>query len=109
MLECIGVDMIEAGDPSVSGNVAKAIERIASLGLRAEIVAHSTATRRGIDRAKECGANRVAIFYATSQIHLDSKLHKTQKEALEIIQEHICYAKLLSSLKYIFLPHFSIN
>ena len=93
MLDRVGVDMIEAGDPSVSGNVARAIECIAALGLRAEIVAHSTATRRGIDRAKECGANRVAIFYATSQIHLDTKLHKTQKEALDIIQEHVCYAK----------------
>jgi 2-isopropylmalate synthase len=95
MLDSVGVDRIEAGDPSVSGNVAKAIERIASLGLKAEIVAHSTATRSGIERAKACGAARVAIFYATSKIHLDSKLHKTEKEALAIIEEHICYAKSL--------------
>ncbi len=95
MLDHIGVDMVEAGDPSVSPNVARAIERIASLGLRAEVVAHSTATRLSIDRAKACGANRVAIFYATSKIHLDSKLHKTEKEALAIIQEHVCYAKSL--------------
>jgi isopropylmalate/homocitrate/citramalate synthase len=85
--------MIEAGDPSVSPNVAKAIERIASLDLRAEIVAHSIASRPSIDRAKACGADRVAIFYATSRIHLDTKLHKTEKEALEIIGEHVCYAK----------------
>jgi homocitrate synthase len=95
MLDCVGVEMIEAGDPSVSTNVARAIERIASLGLRAEIVAHSTATRSGIDRAKACGADRVAIFYATSKIHLDSKLHKTEREALDIIQDHVCYAKSL--------------
>jgi isopropylmalate/homocitrate/citramalate synthase len=95
MLDRVGVDMIEAGDPSVSTNVAKAIERIASLGLRAEIVAHSTATRPGIDRAKGCGASRVAIFYATSKIHLEVKLRKTEKEALAIIQEHVCYAKSL--------------
>src|SRR5919109_5676618 len=95
LLDCVGVDMIEAGDPSVSTNVAKAIERIASLGLRAEIVAHSTATRPGIDRAKGCGASRVAIFYATSKIHLEVKLRKTEKEALAIIQEHVCYAKSL--------------
>lgn len=95
MLDRVGVDMIEAGDPSVSPNVARAIERIASLDLRAEIVAHSTATRSGIDRAKACGADRVAVFYATSRIHLDSKLHKSEKEALAIIQEHVCYAKSL--------------
>jgi len=103
MLDCVGVDMIEAGDPSVSPNVARAIERIASLGLRAEIVAHSIASRSSIDRAKACGANRVAIFYATSKIHLDSKLHKTQKEALAIIQEHVCYAKSLG-LKVRYTP-----
>ena len=95
MLDQVGVDMIEAGDPSVSPNVAKAIERIASLGLRAEIVAHSIAARQSIDRARACGAHRVAIFYATSKIHLDAKLHKTEKEALAIIQEHVCYARSL--------------
>ena len=91
MLDSVGVDMIEAGDPSVSPNVARAIKNIASLGLRAEVVAHSVASRLSIDRAKACGANRVAIFYATSKIHLDAKLHKTQAQAIEIIQEHIAY------------------
>jgi homocitrate synthase len=95
LLDRVGVDMIEAGDPSVSPNVAKAIERIASLGLRAEIVAHSIASRPSIDRAKACGANRVAIFYATSKIHLDAKLHKTQDQAIDIIREHVSYAKNL--------------
>ncbi|MBI5962742.1 MAG: Lrp/AsnC ligand binding domain-containing protein [Chloroflexi bacterium] len=95
MLDSVGVDMIEAGDPSVSPNVAKAIKRIASLGLRAEVVAHSVASRLGIDKAKACGADRVAIFYATSKIHLDAKLHKTQEQAIAIIQEHVSYARSL--------------
>ncbi len=103
MLDRVGVDMIEAGDPSVSPNVARAIERIASLGLRAESVAHSAATRPGIDRASACGADRVAIFYATSRIHLESKLHKTEDQALQIIQEHVCYAKSLG-LKVRYTP-----
>src|SRR5512140_363040 len=85
MLDQIGVDMIEAGDPSVSPNAATAIQRISALNLKAEIVAHSIAARSGIDKAKACGANRVAIFYATSKIHLDSKLHKTQDQAFDII------------------------
>jgi homocitrate synthase len=93
MLDRIGVDMIEAGDPSVSNNVAAAIKRISALGLRAEIVAHSIASRSGIDKAKACGAKRVAIFYATSQIHLDAKLHKTHEEAIRIITEHVAYAR----------------
>jgi len=103
MLDSVGVDMIEAGDPSVSPNVAKAIKRIASLGLRAEVVAHSVASRLGIDKAKACGANRVAIFYATSKIHLDAKLHKTQEQAVAIIQEHVAYGRSLG-LKVRYTP-----
>jgi 2-isopropylmalate synthase len=103
LLDQIGVDMIEAGDPSVSNNVATAIKRIAALGLRAEVVAHSIASRPGIDKAKACGANRVAIFYATSKIHLDSKLHKTQEQAFDIISEHVAYARSLG-LKVRYTP-----
>ncbi|HEX6036074.1 MAG TPA: hypothetical protein VFY83_16670, partial [Anaerolineales bacterium] len=69
-LDEVGVEMIEAGDPSVAPSIAKAVEKIASLGLQAEIVAHSIASRASIERAKTCGADRVAIFYATSKIHL---------------------------------------
>jgi homocitrate synthase len=103
MLDEVGVDMIEAGDPSVSPNVETAIKRIASLGLRAEVVAHSIASRSGIDKAKACGADRVAIFYATSQIHLDAKLHKTPEEAVCIITEHVGYARSLG-LKVRYTP-----
>src|SRR5258706_884687 len=103
LLDCVGVDMIEAGDPSVSPNVAKAIERVASLGLRAEIVAHSVASRSGIDKAKASGADRVAIFYATSKIHLDAKLHKTPEQAFDFIKEHVGYASSLG-LKVRFTP-----
>lgn len=103
LLDQVGVEMIEAGDPSVSPNVAKALQRIAGLGLKAEIVAHSIASRAGIDKAKACGADRVAIFYATSKIHLDAKLHKTQEQALDIIREHIAYARSLG-LKVRYTP-----
>jgi 2-isopropylmalate synthase len=46
MLDRIGVDMIEAGDPSVSASVYDSIKQICSLGLRAEIVAHSLAIKK---------------------------------------------------------------
>jgi 2-isopropylmalate synthase len=95
ILDQIGVEMIEAGDPSVSPNIAIAVEKIASANLKAEIVAHSIASKKSIDKAKACGAGRVAIFYATSKIHLDAKLHKSQDEAIEIICEHIAYARSL--------------
>ena len=92
MLDQVGVEMIEAGDPSVSENIFTAIKRIAALRLNAEIIAHSMATKDGIHLAKECGVHRIAIFYPTSQIHLETKVHKSRAEAIAIICEHIRYA-----------------
>lgn len=103
LLDDVGVDMIEAGDPSVSPNVAAAIKAIASNGFDAEIVAHSIASRPAIDNARAAGVDRVAIFFATSKIHLDTKLRKTRKEALSIITDHIEYARGLG-LKVRFTP-----
>lgn len=103
LLDLVGVEMIEAGDPSVSPKVAEAIEQIAKLGLKAEIVAHSLARRENILRARDCGAQRVAIFYATSAIHLDVKLRKTPQEVIDIISEHVAYARSLG-LKVRYTP-----
>jgi len=103
LLDDVGVDMIEAGDPSVSPNVASAIKAIASNGFKAEIIAHSIASRQAIDNAKATGVDRVAIFFATSKIHLDTKLLKTQDEAMSIITDHVKYARGLD-MKVRFTP-----
>ncbi|MGB9672529.1 MAG: homocitrate synthase [Anaerolineales bacterium] len=103
LLDEVGVEMIEAGDPSVSSNVAIAIERIAAAGLKAEIVAHSLARRENIQLVQSCGADRVAIFYATSPIHLNTKLKKTPQQVVDIISEMIAYARSLG-LKVRYTP-----
>jgi 2-isopropylmalate synthase len=101
LLDRIGVDMIEAGDPSVSPNIYQAVKRIAGMRLKAEIVAHSLATKGGIGKAKECGVDRVVVFYPTSKIHLDAKMGKGQDEAVKIITEHVRYARDLGlSVRY---------
>ena len=102
-LDQIGVEMIEAGDPSVSASVFQAVKRIAGLGLKAEIVAHSLATRSGIAKAKECNADRVVVFYPTSKIHLDAKMGKNEDEAVAWIVEHVRYARELG-LKVRYTP-----
>ena len=103
LLDKVGVEMIEAGDPSVSPNIHAAIKRIAALRLDAEIVGHSMAIKEGIDLAKECGVDRVAIFYPTSKIHLETKVHKTQAEAIQIVTSIIRYAVSLG-LKVRYTP-----
>lgn len=103
LLDKVGVEMIEAGDPSVSLSVEAAIKHIVALKLNAEIVAHSLATYSGIEKAHLCGVDRVVVFYPTSQIHLERKMHKTQREALEIIEAHVRYGRSLG-LKVRYTP-----
>ncbi|MFZ6018473.1 MAG: homocitrate synthase/isopropylmalate synthase family protein [Chloroflexota bacterium] len=103
LLDAVGVEMIEAGDPSVSPKVFEAVRRIAGLGLKAEVVAHSLATRSGIEKAHAAGAARVAIFYPTSRIHLQNKLGKDEDAALQTITEHIRFARSLG-LKVRYTP-----
>lgn len=103
LLDKVGVDMIEAGDPSVSPTIAATIKKIAGLKLKAEIVAHSLAIRSGIAKAKECGVDRVVVFYPTSQIHLEAKMNKSQDQAIDIIVEHVRYARELG-LKVRYTP-----
>ena len=103
LLDKVGVDMIEAGDPSVSPNIFQAIKKISAMRLKAEIVGHSLAIKANIDKAKESNVDRVAIFYATSKIHLENKTHKSEDQAINIVVEHVRYARSLG-LKVRYTP-----
>ena len=103
LLDKVGVDMIEAGDPSVSPKIYEAVCRIAQLGLSAEIVAHCLAIKKNIDRAHHCGVDRVVILFPTSDIHLEHKLDISRRQALQKIQEHVAYARSLG-MKVRFTP-----
>lgn len=93
MLDEFGVEMIEAGHPSVSNQVFEAVKNIASERLDAEILAHVRAIRSDIDRALACDVERIVIFLATSSVHLDDKLKISQERALDIITNEVQYAK----------------
>ncbi len=96
-LDEMGVHMIEAGHPAVAPDVFEAVRRIAWMKkegeIRAEVIAHSRAVKSDIDKAAETEADRIAIFYGVSDIHLRAKHRKTREEALSIIGEMVEYAK----------------
>ncbi|MFH1399652.1 MAG: homocitrate synthase, partial [Candidatus Woesearchaeota archaeon] len=93
ILDDFGVEMIEAGDPSVSPKTMEAVKRIANMGLNAEIVAHSLATKKGMDKALECGVDRVVVLFPTSGLHLKTKIGMSQDEAIAKVVETVEYAK----------------
>jgi len=82
-LDELGVDAIEAGFPISSEEERNAIKRIASAGLRAEVCGLARTLEKDIDAAVDCGVGSVHTFIGTSDLHLNYKLKKSRKEALE--------------------------
>ncbi|MDI9644130.1 MAG: homocitrate synthase [Candidatus Verstraetearchaeota archaeon] len=91
-LDEAGVDMIEAGHPAVSPDVAEAIKRIAAERPSAEILAHSRALVQDVDAAIACGVDRVAIFLGITEKKLQS-MKMTEEKAIETAVKSIEHAR----------------
>ena len=96
-LERLGVDILEAGFPIASQGDFEAVKAIAAEIRRPIVAALARANQLDIDRAWEAlqGAQRPRIhtFLATSDIHLQYKLHKTREEVLKMISWAVGHAK----------------
>jgi 2-isopropylmalate synthase len=92
-----GVDILEAGFPVASHGDFEAVKRIAGEIRRPIVAALARANQLDIDRAwdalKEAERPRIHTFLATSDIHLQYKLHKTREEILEMISWAVGHAK----------------
>ena len=86
-LERLGVDTIEAGFPIASPEDFEAVQRIAREVQSCRVAGLCRAVQGDIDCAwvalKDHPNPVLHIFLATSDIHLEHKLHKTRDEALE--------------------------
>ncbi|WP_456471988.1 2-isopropylmalate synthase [Methanocaldococcus sp.] len=92
-LDKLGVDVIEAGFPISSSGEYEAVKKICSLNLDAEICGLARAVKADIDRAIDCGVDRIHTFIATSPLHRKYKLKKSKEEIIEIAVEAIEYIK----------------
>mgnify|MGYP000927955033 FL=1 len=93
MLDNFGVDMIEVGHPNVSPKIEEFIRKVVKEGLKAEVVGHVRAVRGDVEMAVDCEVDRVAIFLATSNVHLKDKLKMTKEVAIEKVVDCVQYAK----------------
>jgi len=98
-LDRLGVDILEAGFPIASEGDCEAVKAIAAEIRRPIIAGLARANQLDIDRAwealKEAARPRIHTFLATSDIHLQYKLHKTREEVLKQISWAVGYAKSL--------------
>ena len=98
-LDRLGVDILEAGFPIASHGDFEAVQAVAAEIRRPTIAALARANELDINRAGEAlrGAarSRIHTFLATSDIHLQYKLHKTRAEVLQMISWAVGHAKSL--------------
>jgi 2-isopropylmalate synthase len=93
MLDDFGVNIIEAGHPSVSADVYNAIKEITKQGYKAEILAHSRARKEDIDKAITCNADWVGIFFCVEKQRLEQQFKISLDRAIETITNSVEYAK----------------
>lgn len=96
-LERLGVDVVEAGFPIASPEDAAAVRKIAKalkdcgVGALCRAVAGDIAC--AWESVKYSARPRIHIFLATSDIHLQHKLHCTRAELLEIAVSAVTFAR----------------
>jgi methanogen homocitrate synthase len=81
-LDAIGVEVIEAGFPTVSPYERECVSCIAQMGLDASICCLARARPGDVEVAIDCDVDMVSIFIATSDLHIRHKYRKPREEVL---------------------------
>src|ERR1700729_2504827 len=93
----LGVDTIEAGFPISSRGDLEAVQAVAREVRDVPIAALARAKKLDVDAAVEAlrpaASSRLHIFLATSDLHLQVKLHMTRAQALEAIGSLITFGR----------------
>ncbi|WP_292427308.1 homocitrate synthase family protein [Methanoregula sp.] len=92
-LDAIGIEVIEAGFPAVSGNEKRCVKAIADLGLDARICGFARAREPDIMDAVDCGVDMVSIFIPTSDLHIRLKFKKPREQVLDDALSIIDFAR----------------
>ena len=99
-LECLNVDIMEAGFPIASEGDFEAVKKIAKEVKSAAVAGLARTKKEDIDRAwealKYARRPRIHLFVATSDIHLQYKLKKSRTQILDTAMECVRYAKTLT-------------
>ncbi len=98
-LERLGVDIIEAGFPTTSPDDFEAVRQIAGViknctvtGLTRAVIAD---IQRTYDALKNAADPMIHIVLATSDLHMEHKLHMTREQVLQRIDESVRFARSL--------------
>src|SRR5690349_20480420 len=98
-LDALGVDILEAGFPIASDGDFSAEQLIAREIRRPTIAALARCKKEDVERAgealRDAERNRIHLFLATSDIHLEYKLKISREECLKQAREGVALAKTM--------------
>ncbi|HTI06462.1 MAG TPA: 2-isopropylmalate synthase [Gemmatimonadales bacterium] len=96
-LDALGVDVIEAGFPAASQGDLQGVQQVAEAVRRPIIAALARCHERDIDAAAEAlrtaARKRIHVFIATSDLHLEQKLHIDRATCLERVRASVQRAR----------------
>jgi isopropylmalate/homocitrate/citramalate synthase len=92
MLDAAGVDIIDAGMPSVSKEERATLTALVAQNYRARVAATVRALRADVDLAIDCGVKEVFLFMPVSPQHLQHKFGIDLDRAQGRIEEAVGYA-----------------
>ncbi len=96
-LEKWGISAIEAGFPAASPDSFEAVKQIANTLQKTAVTGLARSVKSDIDACyealKDAKHPQCHVFIATSPIHREYKLKKSKEEILDIITEHVSYAR----------------
>jgi 2-isopropylmalate synthase len=96
-IDALGVDIIEAGFPIASPADAEAVRQIATEIRRPVIACLARCHRADLERAawaiKPAAHGRIHTFIATSDLHLQAKLHMTREQCMTAAVDAVRYAR----------------
>ncbi|MEI6427843.1 MAG: 2-isopropylmalate synthase [Pseudanabaena sp. ELA607] len=93
LLDQIGVDIIEAGNPAVDPEIATSVKQIAQLGLSATIGAHSLCRLDHVQQSLDCGVGFLGVFLSVSKQRLQQDYGIGLGKAIDSITAAITYAR----------------
>lgn len=92
LLDAAGVDILDAGMPSVSNDERETLAALVAQKYQATVAATVRATRGDIDLALSCGIGEVFLFMPVSPQHLKHKFRIDLKQAQRRIDDAVGYA-----------------
>jgi homocitrate synthase NifV len=92
LLDAAGVDILDAGMPSVSNDERETLAALVAQNYRATVAATVRALRSDIDLAISCGVSEVFLFMPVSPQHLKHKFNIDLRTAQRRIEDAVGYA-----------------